>query len=176
MEGKVRRDSVVVVCPLDNLMSSHSHSLMIKGISTSSGNFIGGTTCVTQTMHNMMLNMMWDRQNDTKRGISFRICSRPEAIVSSKNIELYCKHSFFQSKVVPCIVNEVIVLKIGEYKNKQKNNFNLALYCWHMHRFISFRSMWKGGRAARMATATHREQHAFCRLLTLLLHIQCQLW
>ena len=57
MEGKVRRDSVVVVvCPLDNLMSSHSHSLMIKGISTSSGNFIGGTTCVTQTMHNMMLN------------------------------------------------------------------------------------------------------------------------
>ena len=47
---------MVVVCPLDNLMFSHSHSLMIKGISTSSGNFIGGTTCVTQTMHNMMLD------------------------------------------------------------------------------------------------------------------------
>ena len=56
MEGKVRRDSVVVVCPLDNLMSSHSHLLMIKGISTSNGNFIGGRTCVTQTMHNVMLN------------------------------------------------------------------------------------------------------------------------
>ena len=40
---------------------------------------------------------------------------------------------------------------------------------------MSSHSMWKGGRAARMATATHREQHAFCRLLTRLLHIQCQL-
>ena len=86
---------MVVVCPMDNLMSSHSHSLMIKGISTSSGNFIGSTTCVTLTMHNMMLNTS---QNDTKRGISFRICSRPEAIVSSKNIELYCKHSFSNQK------------------------------------------------------------------------------
>ena len=56
MEGKVRRDSVVALCPLDSLMSSHSHSLMIKGISTSSGNLIGGTTCVTQAIHNVMLN------------------------------------------------------------------------------------------------------------------------
>ena len=113
-----------------------------------------------------VINRLWDRQNDTKRGISFRICLRPEAIASSKNIELYCKHSFSNQKWFLALLTRWLYWKLVSTKiNKTIILILPYIVGLHMHRFISFRSMWKGGSVARMATATHREQHAFCRLL-----------
>ena len=105
MEGQVKRDSlVIVVCPLDSLMSSHSHSLMLKGISSAV------LRCGT---------IERAERATTDRDSSDEECEADhERLTDSTTVrkKRSTSYRFFNQKWLLVLLTRLIVLKIGEYK------------------------------------------------------------
>ena len=112
--GDVQRDSVIiVVCPLDSLMANHSQSLVERGISSvvlRSGKIesVGKADSSDEESPELEYELLLGRETVKKvQNGEFRVVfTHPEAIVASKEGRALLQNTFFQSKVVACIVDE----------------------------------------------------------------------